>query len=162
MKRLILLIGLGIGYVLGSKAGREQYRKIKDAASKTWQSPAVRSAAEKAEAFVADKAPALGGVAHTVLGGASGSPSNGSPSNGSPSNGASGSPSNGSPSSGASGSPSNGAPGAGSTDTGFSETGSATGGAPSPDVVPDVVADVDLGDDLRLDTDLGNEGERPA
>jgi len=69
MKRLILLIGLGIGYVLGSKAGREQYRKIKDTANKTWQSPAVRNAAEKVEAFVGDKAPALGGVAHTVLGG---------------------------------------------------------------------------------------------
>jgi hypothetical protein len=69
MKRLILLIGVGIGYVLGSRAGREQYRKIRETASQAWQSPAVRSAAEKVEAFVDEKAPALGGVAHTVLGG---------------------------------------------------------------------------------------------
>jgi hypothetical protein len=130
MKRLILLIGLGIGYVLGSKAGREQYRKIKDSASKTWQSPAVRSAAEKVEAFVDDKAPALGGVAHTVLG----------------SSGSSTSGSTGSSTSGNTGSSTSG------------NTGSSTTGAPSPDVV----SDVNLGDDLRLDTDLGNEGERPA
>jgi hypothetical protein len=69
MKRLILLIGVGIGYVLGSRAGREQYRKIRETATHAWQSPAVRSAAEKVEAFVDEKAPALGNVAHTVLGG---------------------------------------------------------------------------------------------
>ena len=132
MKRLILLIGLGIGYVLGSKAGREQYRKIKTTASKTWQSPAVRSAAEKVESFVSEKAPALGGVAHTVLGG-SGS---------------------GSSSSSSSTSGSHAAPGAGSTDTGFSETGSNTAGSTLGGPVSDA--------DLKLDTDLGTEGERPA
>jgi hypothetical protein len=127
MKRLILLIGLGIGYVLGSKAGREQYRKIKDTASKTWQSPAVRNAAEKVEAFVEEKAPALGGVAHTVLGG-------------------SGSGSEQSSGSGSTGSTGSGSGGAASGSSGAS--GPATG--------------LNLGDDLKLDTDLGTEGERPA
>ncbi|WP_108250897.1 hypothetical protein [Planctomonas deserti] len=136
MKRLILLIGLGIGYVLGSKAGREQYRKIKTTASKTWQSPAVRSAAEKVEAFVGEKAPALGGVAHTVLGGGGSSSTSG--------NGSSTSASGGSYT----------APGAGSTDTGFSETGSNTAGSTLGDPVSDA--------DLKFDTDLGTEGERPA
>ena len=142
MKRLILLIGLGIGYVLGSKAGREQYRKIKTTASKTWQSPAVRSAAEKVEAFVGEKAPALGGVAHTVLGGGGGSSSTSSSSTSS----------NGSSTSATGGSYT--APGAGSTDTGFSETGSNTAGSTLGDPVSDA--------DLKFDTDLGTEGERPA
>ncbi len=142
MKRLILLIGLGIGYVLGSKAGREQYRKIKTTASKTWQSPAVRSAAEKVETFVGEKAPSLGGVAHTVLGGGSSS-SGGSSSGGDSSNTGSSSSSS-----------SHAAPGAGSTDTGFSETGSNTAGSTLGEPVSDA--------DLKLDTDLGTEGERPA
>ena len=140
MKRLILLIGLGIGYVLGSKAGREQYRKIKTTASKTWQSPAVRSAAEKVEAFVGEKAPALGGVAHTVLGGGGSSTSGGSTSGSGSSTSATGG--------------SYTAPGAGSTDTGFSETGSNTAGSTLGDPVSDA--------DLKFDTDLGTEGERPA
>ncbi|MFD3444167.1 hypothetical protein ACFDTO_06145 [Microbacteriaceae bacterium 4G12] len=141
MKRLILLIGLGIGYVLGSKAGREQYRKIKTTASKTWQSPAVRNAAEKVEAFVGEKAPALGGVAHTVLGGSGNGSSSSTPSG------------NGTSSTSPSGS-SYTAPGAGSTDTGFSETGSNTAGSTLGGPVSDA--------DLKLDTDLGTEGERPA
>ncbi len=138
MKRLILLIGLGIGYVLGSKAGREQYRKIKDTASKTWQSPAVRNAAEKVEAFVEDKAPALGGVAHTVLGGGGSSGGSGS---------------GGSSSAGGSGSSSTGTSSTGTGSTGSSSTGSSSTGSTS---------DLNLGDDLKLDTDLGTEGERPA
>src|SRR5687767_13310299 len=126
MKRLILLIGLGIGYVLGSKAGREQYRKIKTTASKTWQSPAVRSAAEKVETFVGEKAPSLGGVAHTVLGGGGSSSSGSSSSSSSSSSSGNGS--------------SHAAPGAGSTDTGFSETGSNTAGS----TLGEPVSDADL------------------
>jgi hypothetical protein len=129
MKRLALLVGIGIGYVLGSRAGREQYRKIKSTASKTWQSPAVRSAAEKVETFVGDKAPALGGVAHTVLSGGADTTSGGT-----------------------------GSGTTGSTPSGTSGTPSGTSSTPSPDAV----SDVNLGDDLKLDTDLGNEGERPA
>jgi hypothetical protein len=151
MKRLILLIGLGIGYVLGSKAGREQYRKIKDTASKTWQSPTVRNAAEKVEAFVDEKVPALGGVAHSVLGGSesTGSSSGGGSSTGSGSGGGS---------STGSGSGSGSASGSGA-DSG--SNGGAASGTPDASTAEPSTG-VDLGDDLRLDTDLGTEGERPA
>ena len=36
-----LVVGLGLGYVLGTRAGRERYEQIKEQASKIRQSPAV-------------------------------------------------------------------------------------------------------------------------
>ncbi|WP_435744347.1 hypothetical protein [Nocardioides sp. SYSU DS0663] len=48
MKKLILLTGIGIGYVLGSKAGRERYEQIRERAKKVAESPTVQSAAGKA------------------------------------------------------------------------------------------------------------------
>ncbi|MBC9734604.1 hypothetical protein [Nocardioides marmotae] len=48
MKKLILLAGIGIGYVLGSKAGRERYEQIRAGASKVAESPTVQTAAAKA------------------------------------------------------------------------------------------------------------------
>lgn len=34
-----LAIGLGIGFVLGSRAGRERYEQIREAAGRIWRSP---------------------------------------------------------------------------------------------------------------------------
>lgn len=48
MKKLILLAGIGIGYVLGSKAGRERYEQIRAGAKKVAENPTVQSAAAKA------------------------------------------------------------------------------------------------------------------
>lgn len=46
-----ILVGAGIGYVLGTRAGRERYEQLKRSASKIRQSPAVSkpmdSASEK-------------------------------------------------------------------------------------------------------------------
>jgi hypothetical protein len=58
MKKLILIAGIGIGYVLGSKAGRERYEQIRRSATKVAHNPAVQSAAGKAQETVVTQASA--------------------------------------------------------------------------------------------------------
>ena len=55
--KILLLVGLGVGYLLGTRAGRERYEQIKDAASKLWNDPRVQKRVDQAEDFVKDKAP---------------------------------------------------------------------------------------------------------
>lgn len=42
-----LIVGMGIGYVLGAKAGRERYEEIRAAWGKFMGNPQVQAAAEK-------------------------------------------------------------------------------------------------------------------
>jgi hypothetical protein len=44
--RLTFAAGLALGYVLGARAGREQYEKIKKSARELAQNPALRNTAE--------------------------------------------------------------------------------------------------------------------
>lgn len=44
-----LLAGLGIGYVLGTRDGRERYEQIKAQATKAWNDPRVQDKAGKAQ-----------------------------------------------------------------------------------------------------------------
>ena len=55
--KLLLVIGLAAGYVLGARAGRERYEDIKRAASKLWNDPRVQHQVRQAEDFAKDKAP---------------------------------------------------------------------------------------------------------
>jgi len=55
--KILFLTGLGVGYVLGTRAGRERYESIKRAASKLWNDPRLQKQVDTAEAFVKDKAP---------------------------------------------------------------------------------------------------------
>jgi hypothetical protein len=55
--KILLVVGLGVGYLLGTRAGRERYEQIKDAASKLWNDPRVKQRVDQAEDFVKDKAP---------------------------------------------------------------------------------------------------------
>ena len=55
--KILLLTGLAVGYVLGTKAGRERYEEIKTAANKLWSDPRVQKPVKQAEDFVKDKAP---------------------------------------------------------------------------------------------------------
>lgn len=48
MRRLTFIAGLAVGYVLGTKAGRERYEQLKKSATRISQNPAVRNAAETA------------------------------------------------------------------------------------------------------------------
>ena len=48
MKKLMLLLAVGAGYVLGTRAGRERYEQMKKQAQQLAQNPAVRNTAESA------------------------------------------------------------------------------------------------------------------
>lgn len=57
MKKFALLIAAGIGYVLGTKAGRERYEQIRGAAKKVTDDPRVQQKAQQAADLARDKAP---------------------------------------------------------------------------------------------------------
>jgi len=65
--KILLVTGLAIGYVLGTRAGREKYEDIKATAAKLWNDPRVQKNVHQAEDFVKDKAPE---VAHAAADGA--------------------------------------------------------------------------------------------
>jgi hypothetical protein len=46
--RLTFLAGLALGYVLGTRAGRERYEQLKNSAQRIARNPAVRNTAETA------------------------------------------------------------------------------------------------------------------
>jgi hypothetical protein len=55
--KLIFAAGLAVGYVLGTKAGRERYEQIKAGATRLWNDPRVQGPVKQAEEFAKDKAP---------------------------------------------------------------------------------------------------------
>ncbi|MBA3783646.1 hypothetical protein [Nocardioides sp. InS609-2] len=59
MKKLMLLIAGGIGYVLGTKAGRERYDQIRGAARKVKDNPTVQEKAHQAADVAREKAPVM-------------------------------------------------------------------------------------------------------
>ena len=59
MKKLLLLISGGIGYVLGSRAGRERYEQIVGVAAKVKNDPRVQDAAQQAADTAKEKAPVV-------------------------------------------------------------------------------------------------------
>lgn len=52
MKKLSILAVGAVGYVLGSRAGRERYEQIKTQAQKAWNRPVVQSAVDDVEQAV--------------------------------------------------------------------------------------------------------------
>ncbi|MDQ0777424.1 YtxH domain-containing protein [Streptomyces aurantiacus] len=46
--RLTFVVGLALGYVLGTRAGRERYEQLRKTARQVSQNPAVRNTAESA------------------------------------------------------------------------------------------------------------------
>jgi hypothetical protein len=46
--KLTFVVGLALGYVLGTRAGRERYEQLKKSARQVAQNPAVRNTAESA------------------------------------------------------------------------------------------------------------------
>lgn len=60
MRRIILLVGVAIGYILGAKAGRERYEQLADQASKVWTDPRVQSKVEDVKEQAPQVAASLG------------------------------------------------------------------------------------------------------
>jgi len=63
MKKLMLLVAAGIGYVLGTRAGRERYEQIKGAVNKVANDPRVQEKTHQAVDAAKQHAP---GVAEKV------------------------------------------------------------------------------------------------
>ena len=57
-----IVVGLGVGYVLGTRAGRERYEQIKKQWLKVWNAEPVQKQVVKAQAFVGAKASAVPGA----------------------------------------------------------------------------------------------------
>jgi hypothetical protein len=51
--KLAFVLGAGVGYVLGTRAGRAQFEKIKGWASDAWQDPRVQSTVDDLESSAA-------------------------------------------------------------------------------------------------------------
>jgi hypothetical protein len=59
MKKYAALLFIGIGYVLGAKAGRERYEQIKGFATRVQSNPTVQQTASKAADVAKEKAPVV-------------------------------------------------------------------------------------------------------
>lgn len=57
-----LVIGLGVGYVLGSRAGRERYEQIKTQWLKVWNLDPVQAQVHKVQDFAKEQAMAIPGA----------------------------------------------------------------------------------------------------
>jgi hypothetical protein len=55
--KVLFALGLGVGYIFGTRAGRARYNQIKSAALKVWNDPRVQEQVSVATEFVKDKAP---------------------------------------------------------------------------------------------------------
>ncbi len=60
--KLTFLVGAGVGYLLGTRAGRQQFEKIKGWATETWQDPRVQGYVKEAESAATDFAKTQGGA----------------------------------------------------------------------------------------------------
>ncbi|MGV8969048.1 MAG: protoporphyrinogen oxidase [Microbacteriaceae bacterium] len=65
--KLLLVIGLGVGYVLGTRAGRERYDQMKATVSEVWESPRVRKARREVEAYAQQQAPIIRERAEAIV-----------------------------------------------------------------------------------------------
>jgi gas vesicle protein len=75
-RKLLLIVGLSIGYVLGARAGREKYDSLKEGAENLWRSPRVTKAREDVEAYARTQAPIVLDRAEVLAGQAAASVKN--------------------------------------------------------------------------------------
>lgn len=59
VKRLPLLVAGGVGYVLGTKAGRERYEQIMSTFNRVKEDPRVQQKAQEAAQFAREQAPVV-------------------------------------------------------------------------------------------------------
>jgi hypothetical protein len=82
MGKTTFLIGAAAGYVLGSRAGRERYEQIVQAANRFWENPTVQQKVgdveERAAETAKTKGPQLQGKVSSALGSAKAKISGGS------------------------------------------------------------------------------------
>ena len=59
--KLKFLAGLGAGYVLGTRSGRERYDQIVEKAQSLWKNPKVQDATHKVQDVAQEHVPGAGG-----------------------------------------------------------------------------------------------------
>ncbi|MDQ0894256.1 hypothetical protein [Agromyces ramosus] len=64
--KILFVAGLGVGYVLGTRAGRERYEQIRKAAESVWNAPTVQQGVGTVKEFASAR---IGDVSDTVLDG---------------------------------------------------------------------------------------------
>jgi hypothetical protein len=64
--KVLFVVGLGVGYVLGTRAGRERYEQIRKAAESVWNTPAVQQGVGTVKDFATAR---VGDLSDTVLDG---------------------------------------------------------------------------------------------
>ncbi len=55
--KILFAAGLAVGYVVGTRAGRERYEQLKGAVKGFWNDPRVQQRVDQVEDFVKEKAP---------------------------------------------------------------------------------------------------------
>lgn len=58
-RKFLLVVGLGVGYVVGARAGREKYDAMKAKLDGAWESPRVRRARLEVESYARQQAPII-------------------------------------------------------------------------------------------------------
>jgi hypothetical protein len=64
--KILFVVGLGVGYVLGTRAGRERYEQIRKAAENVWNTPAVQQGVGTVKDFATAR---VGDLSDTVVDG---------------------------------------------------------------------------------------------
>jgi hypothetical protein len=54
--KMALLAGVGVGYVLGTRAGRERYEQIRSTARRLWENPGMAQKRQQAAHVARDQA----------------------------------------------------------------------------------------------------------
>ena len=60
--KVLFVVGMGVGYVLGTRAGRRRYEQIKSAWLHVWESPTVQKQVHSAQDYAADRIGDLGSL----------------------------------------------------------------------------------------------------
>ena len=64
--KLLFIAGAAVGFVLGSRQGRQAYERIKDKAEDVWTDPKVRDGVHKVASLAKDKLPGGDKIAAAV------------------------------------------------------------------------------------------------
>ena len=65
--KILFVVGLGVGYVFGTRAGRARYNQMKNAALKVWNDPRVQEQVNAATEFVKENAPEVASAVQEQL-----------------------------------------------------------------------------------------------
>ena len=71
MRKITLLVGGAVGYVLGTRAGRERYEQIVSQARGLWENPKVQEQANKAQTLAKKKGSEVQDKVQDKVGGSS-------------------------------------------------------------------------------------------